>query len=99
MTTSNDYTTCCTRTGTGRCCKKVSFTFSLVYIYFSRNLDYSAYAEFWFFKKILFDFPASFNIHVIKIITWTLTDVWHIIFSSDSIDILLCVGIGIGYKV
>ena len=87
------------RMTTGRCCKKVCFTFSLVYIYFSRNLDYSAYAECWFFKQILLDFPAPVNIHVIKIITWTLTDVRYIIFSSDPIDILLCVGIGIGYKV
>ena len=44
------------------------------------------------------DFLASVNIHVIKIITWTLTDVWHINFSSDPTDILLCVRIGIGYK-
>ena len=27
-----------------------------------------------------------------------LADVWHIIFSSDFTNILLCVGIGIGYK-
>ena len=44
------------------------------------------------------DFLASVNIHVIKIITGTLTDVWHINFSSDPTDILLCVQIGIGCK-
>ena len=32
------------------------------------------------------------------IIAWNLADVWHIIFSSDPTNILLCVGIGIGYK-
>ena len=44
MTTLNDFTTCCT--GTDRCCRKVCFTFSLVHISFSGNLDYLAYAEF-----------------------------------------------------
>ena len=51
-----------------------------------------------FFFWIFLGFLASVNIHVIKIIKWTLTDVWHIIFSSDPTDILLCVGIGNGYK-
>ena len=44
MTTLNDFTTC--GTGTGRCCKNVWFAFSLVHISFSRNFNYSAYAEF-----------------------------------------------------
>ena len=41
------------------------------------------------------------DVHVIKIITWNLADVWHIIFSSDPTNILLWVGIGIGigYKI
>ena len=33
-----------------------------------------------------------------KIITWNLADIWHITFSSDPPDILLCEGTGIGYK-
>ena len=45
-------------------------------------------------KKLAFSL-----VHVIKIITWNLTDVWHIIFSSDTTDILLCAGIGIGYNI
>ena len=46
ITSSNDFNTC--HTGTGRCCKKIKvcFTFSLVHITFSKNLDYPAYAEF-----------------------------------------------------
>ena len=44
VTTSNDFTTF--RTGTGRCCKKVCLAFSLVDIYFSENLVYSAKVEF-----------------------------------------------------
>ena len=31
--------------------------------------------------------------------TWNPADVLHIIFSSDPPNILLCVGIGIGYKI
>ena len=42
---------------------------------------------FWIFLDIL----ISVNIHVINIITWNLADIWHI-------NILLCEGIGIGYK-
>ena len=45
------------------------------------------------------DLLVSVNIHVIKVITWNLADVWHIIFSSDPPNILLRVGIGIGYKI
>ena len=48
------------------------------------------------FKKICLAFSL---VHVIKTVTRDLTDVWHIIFSSDATDILLCVGIGIGYKI
>ena len=91
---------CCT--GTGRCSKKVCFAFSLVHRSFSNNFDYSAYnfsTKFYFyFFWIFLDFLVSVNIHVIKLITWTLTDLWHIIFSSDPTDIWLCVRIGIGYK-
>ena len=57
MTTLNDFTTRCT--GTGRCCKKVCFTFSLVHISFSGNLDYPAYAEFQFLNQMLFSFEYS----------------------------------------
>ena len=49
---------------------------------------------FWIFLDIL----ISVNIRVINIITWNLADIWHIKFSSDLINILLCEGIGIGYK-
>ena len=49
------------------------------------------------FFWIFLDFLASVNIHVIKIIEWTITDVGHIIFSSDPTEILLCIGIGISY--
>ena len=49
---------------------------------------------FWIFLDLL----VSGNIHVIKIITWNLADIWLIIFSSDPTNILLCVGIDIGYK-
>ena len=51
-----------------------------------------------YFLLNIIRFLVSVNIHVIKIITGTLADVWHIIFSSDHTDILLCVRIGIGYK-
>ena len=44
MTTSNEFTSCCT--GTGRCGKKVYLTFSFVHISFSKSLAYPAYAEF-----------------------------------------------------
>ena len=54
----------------------------------------SSFIFFWIFLDLL----ASVNIHVIKIITWNLADVWQIIFSSDPPNILLCEGIGIGYK-
>ena len=50
------------------------------------------------FFWILLDLLVSVNIHVIKIITWNIADVWHISFSSDPPNILLWVGIGIGYK-
>ena len=51
-----------------------------------------------FVNWIFLDLLVSVNIHVIKIITWNLADVWQIIFSSDPPNILLCEGIGIGYK-
>ena len=54
MTTSNDFTTCCT--GPGRCCKKVCFAFSLVHVSFSKNLDYPAYVEFELSSEIFFSF-------------------------------------------
>ena len=41
----------------------------------------------------------SVNIHVIKVIKRNLADVGQIIFSSDPTKFLLCIGIGIGYKV
>ena len=44
MTTSKDFTTCCS--SIGRCFKKISIAFSLVHISFSKNLVYPAYAEF-----------------------------------------------------
>ena len=49
---------------------------------------------FWIFLSLL----VSINIHVIKIITWNLADVWYFIFSTDPTDISSCVGIGTGYK-
>ena len=54
MTTSKDFTTCLT--GIGRCCKKVCSAFSLVHISFSfsKNLVYSAYAEFKFSTQFYF---------------------------------------------
>ena len=78
--------------GTIRCWKNVCLAFSLVNISFSKNLVYPVHAEF-------LDLLVSVNIHVIKIITWNLPDLWDIIFSSDPPNILLCVGIGIGYKI
>ena len=51
-----------------------------------------------FVNWIFLDLLVSVNIDVIKIITWILADVWQIIFSSDPPNILLCEGIGIGYK-
>ena len=90
MGTSNEFTMqCCT--GTGRCSKKVCLAFSLVHISCSKNLVYPAYAEFWIFLDLL----VSVNIPVIKIITESLADVWHISFSSDPPYILWWVGIGI----
>ena len=83
MTTSTDFTTCCT--GTGRCCKKVSFVFSLVLISLLRLLfiwpiwksNFSTnFTFFWIFLHLL----VSFNIHVIILIAWNLADVWCIIF-------------------
>ena len=44
ITTSKDFTTSCT--DTGRCCKKVCLAFPLIYISFSKNLVYPAYAQF-----------------------------------------------------
>ena len=44
ITTSKDFTMSCT--GTGRCCKKVCLAFPLIYISFSKNLVYPAYAQF-----------------------------------------------------
>ena len=44
---------------------------------------------FWIFLNL----AASVNIHVIKLITWSLADVWYINFSSDPTDIL-CVRTG-----
>ena len=40
----------------------------------------------------------SVDIHVIEIITWNLPDVWHMFFSSDPLNILICEKTGIGYK-
>ena len=54
---------------------------------------------FWIFLDLLHS--VSVNIHVIKIITRHLADVWYINFSSDPTNKFLvhvCEGIGIGYK-
>ena len=51
--------------------------------------------KFYILLNIL-DLLVSVNIHVIKIITSNLADVWYI--STNPIDISSCVGIGIGYK-
>ena len=51
------------------------------------------------FFLIFLDLQVSVNIHVIKIITQNLADVWHIISSSDPSNILSYVGIGIDYKI
>ena len=51
------------------------------------------------FFWIFLDLQVSVNIHVIKIITQNLADVWHTISSSDPSNILSCVGIGIDYKI
>ena len=68
--------------------KKVCLAFSLVLISFSKNLVYSACAEFQFFNQILFflmllNLLVSVDILVIKIITPNLADVWQIIFSLN----------------
>ena len=103
MTNLNDFIICCT--GTGRCCKKslLRFFISTHFIFseswFSRLCWILSFQpNFLFFFLIFLDSLASVNIHVIKIIKWTLTDVWHVIFSSDLTDILFCIGIGIGSK-
>ena len=57
------------------------------------------FQPFFLFFWIFLDLQVSVNIHVIKIITQNLADVWHIILSSDPSNILSCVGIGIGYKI
>ena len=46
MTTSNDFTLLQCHKGTGGCCKNVGSAFSLRHISFSKNLVFSAYAEF-----------------------------------------------------
>ena len=102
MTTLNDFIMCCA--GTGRFCKKVCLAFSLVHISFLRilfiwpmlNSNFSI--KFSSLLNILIS-SRSVNIHVIKIITRNLADVWHIIFSSDLPNILLCLRIGICYKI
>ena len=50
------------------------------------------------FYILLNTLRSSISYHVTKIITWNLTDVWFIIFSSDPTNISLCVRIDIGYK-
>ena len=52
--------------------------------------------KFSFLLNILRSPSMTVNIHVIKI---NLADVWHIIFFSDPPHIMLCVGIGIDYKI
>ena len=52
---------------------------------------------FQYFQCLLSSFVS--DVYVIKIITWNLADVWHIIFSSDPTNILLWVEIGIGFKI
>ena len=102
MTTLNDVIMCCA--GTGRFRKKVCLAFSLVHISFlgilfiwpMLNSNFSI--KFSSLLNILIS-SRSVNIHVIKIITRNLADVWHIIFSSDLPNILLCLSIGICYKI
>ena len=65
---------------------------------------YPACAEFQFFNQIFFFFLillnllVSVNIHVIKIITSNLADVWQIIFFSEPPNILPFKGTGICSK-
>ena len=59
----------------------------------------SNFQPFFLLFWIFLDLQVSVNIHVIKIITQNLADVWHINLSSDPSNILSCVGIGIGYKI
>ena len=104
MTTLNDFTICCT--GTGRYCKTslLRFFISTHFIFWESWFSHLCwilifqpnFLLFWIFLDFYDQY--SFSIHVIKIIKWTLTDVWHIIFSSDLTDILFCIGIGIGSK-
>ena len=51
-----------------------------------------------YYSWIFLDLLVSVSIHVVKIITWDLPDVWHINFSSDPTNILLCVGIDVSFK-
>ena len=82
MTTLNDVIMCCA--GTGRFRKKVCLAFSLVHISFlgilfiwpMLNSNFSI--KFSSLLNILIS-SRSVNIHVIKIITRNLADVWHII--------------------
>ena len=53
---------------------------------------------FLFFFLIFLDLLVSVYIHVIKIITGNLADVWRIFVSSDPPSIFVCEGTGIGYK-
>ena len=79
MTSSNDFTT--SRAGTG---SLPSFFISTHFFFQESWLSGLSWIlifqpNFIFFR-IFLDFLVSVNIHVIKIITWDLTDVWHIIF-------------------
>ena len=100
MTTSNDFTI----QVLAGVVKKVCLAFSLVDISFLRILCIRPMLKFTFqpnfiFFWILLDLLVSVHIHVIKIITWNVVDVWHISFSSDPPNILLWVWIGIALKV
>ena len=53
---------------------------------------------FFSFFSIFLDLLVSVYIHVIKIITGNLADVWRIFVSSYPPNIFVCEGTGIGYK-
>ena len=78
MTNTNDFNTC--RTGTGRCFKNVCWAFSLVHISFSKNLWILIFQPNFIFCWQFVDLLLSANIHVFKIISWNIANVWHIIF-------------------
>ena len=97
-TTSNDFTMC--RTGFKKCLRR--FFVSIHFFFYESCLSglccILLFQTNFIFFLIFLDLLGSVNIHVIKIIPWNLADARHITFSSNLTNILLCVGIGIGYK-